>query len=66
MNSYCEMVFNQINVNIHSLTAIINDVTEEELAYRPLPHKRSIQELLQHLCLICSADILLGMHVYTF
>ncbi|MCJ7986364.1 hypothetical protein MUB16_24230 [Priestia sp. OVL9] len=36
MNSYCEMVFNQINVNIHSLTAIINDVTEEELAYRPL------------------------------
>ncbi|MFL0473714.1 hypothetical protein ACH0CI_17130 [Priestia sp. 179-F W1.4 NHS] len=56
MNSYCERVFNQIQVNIRSVTTIINDVTEEELAYRPLPHKRSIQELLQHLCLICTAD----------
>ena len=35
MNSYCEMVFNQIHVNVQSLTAIIDEVTEEELAYRP-------------------------------
>jgi uncharacterized damage-inducible protein DinB len=46
-----------MKVAIKTIIEIINTMDEKDLKKRPLPNKRSIGELLEHIALICKADL---------
>ncbi|MCL6457269.1 MAG: DinB family protein [Gorillibacterium sp.] len=52
-----EPIFHQLQLAIHSLLALCDKLTAEDLAYRPQERSRSIREQLAHLSLICLADL---------
>ena len=56
MNMYCQSAFHQLEVVIASISEIVGQLTEEELALRPTEEKYSIGELLEHLSIIPAAD----------
>ncbi|GEK35136.1 DinB family protein [Kurthia sibirica] len=46
-----------------SITVLLENVTEETMYNRPIPHKRSILELINHISCIPAADVLLSQSV---
>lgn len=59
-NPIMEPIFNQLHIAVRSLVEMIGQLTDEDLKARPIPHKRSIQELLAHIAMICKADFLIA------
>ncbi|KKI91232.1 damage-inducible protein DinB [Bacillus sp. SA1-12] len=60
MNTYCQSVFNQMNVLIKTVLTIIDKIEESDLEKRPTENKHSIGELLKHIALICEADLFIA------
>jgi uncharacterized damage-inducible protein DinB len=59
VNLYLKNVFNQMEVAIKSVVAMVNLLEDTDLERRPTHRKFSIGELLEHLALICEADRLI-------
>ncbi|WP_110928626.1 DinB family protein [Bacillus massiliglaciei] len=60
MNIYCKSALNQIKIAINSTAEIIDQLNEEDMEKRPSPDKHSIGELLEHIAMICKADLLIA------
>jgi len=57
---YVESVIHQISFSVDSAIQIIDCLSDGDLHDRPLAHKRSIGELVQHLCELMAADLLIS------
>lgn len=57
MNNYCDSAFNQIKIALESIKAIMECLCEEDITFKPTESKFSIGEILEHLSLICEADL---------
>ncbi|MEH6938544.1 DinB family protein [Bacillus sp. JJ664] len=57
---YVESVIHQITYSVDSVIQIIDCLSEEDLHYRPVENKKSIGELIQHLCELMAADMLIS------
>ncbi|HYK72921.1 MAG TPA: DinB family protein [Pseudoneobacillus sp.] len=60
MNSYCKSALNQIKIALTKTSEIIEQLEESDLQKRPSPDKLSIGELLEHIAMICRADLLIA------
>lgn len=60
MNPYTQGALHHIQVAVSSILQIMEQLEESELSFRPTPDKHSIGELLEHLSLICLADVHIG------
>ncbi|MCE4050419.1 MULTISPECIES: DinB family protein [Bacillaceae] len=60
MNKYCGAALNQIRIAVDSIKELMMSLREEDLTFRPTLTKFSIGELLEHLSLICEADLLIA------
>ncbi len=60
MNTYCKSALNQIKVALTTTIEIIDKLEELDLQKRPSPNKHSIGELLEHISIICKADLLIA------
>ncbi|PET56791.1 damage-inducible protein DinB [Bacillus sp. AFS001701] len=54
---YIENVIHQISLCVKSVLEMIDLINEEDLNFRPVEEKKSIGELVQHLCELIGADI---------
>ena len=60
MNAYCKSALNQIKIALQKTAVIMDHLSEDDLSKRPTPTKHSIGELLEHIALICKADLLIA------
>lgn len=60
MNHYCKSTLHHINVAISSIVNMLEILEESDLQKRPTEHKHSIGELLEHISIICYADLLIS------
>lgn len=60
MNTYCKSTLNQIKIALTTTTQIIDQLAEKDLQKRPSPNKHSVGELLEHIAMICKADLLIS------
>ncbi|WP_400247509.1 DinB family protein [Niallia sp. JL1B1071] len=58
-NSYITSALNQIEIALKTIIEIIETLEEADLQKRPASNKRSIGELLEHIAVICKADLLI-------
>ncbi|WP_046216513.1 DinB family protein [Paenibacillus wulumuqiensis] len=63
MNTYCQSVFDQMDMAIESMVQLIRILDEQDLHIRPTPGKMSIGELIAHIAVLCKADFLIGAGV---
>nr|WP_129689342.1 DinB family protein [Gottfriedia acidiceleris] len=54
---YIENVIHQLSLCVKSVLEMIDLINEEDLNFRPVDEKKSIGELVQHLCELIGADI---------
>lgn len=59
MNKYCKSALHQIKVAVTTIVEIIEKLEESDLLKRPTPNKHSLGELLEHISIICKADLLI-------
>ncbi|WP_260612156.1 DinB family protein [Paenibacillus popilliae] len=57
MEAHKLSIIHQLNLAVQSIRGILEQVTEEQLNLQPMPHKRSLRDMLAHLTLICAADL---------
>lgn len=57
---YIESVIHQLRFSVNSVVHMIDSLCEEDLHYRPMVNKKSIGELVQHLCELIEADLLIS------
>ncbi|WP_316568945.1 DinB family protein [Neobacillus sp. YIM B06451] len=55
--NFCENVLNQIRFVLDTITAITDQLKEEDLKFRSTEKKHSVGELLEHMAMICLADL---------
>lgn len=60
MNSYCQHALHQIEVAVTTIIKILDKLEDQDLKKRPTPGKHSIGELLEHIAMICHADLLIS------
>lgn len=60
MNIYCEGVLHQIEFSLRTIIKMIETLEDDDFEKRPSPDKRSIGELLEHMVMICKADLLIS------
>ncbi|WP_025027838.1 DinB family protein [Caldalkalibacillus mannanilyticus] len=60
MNIYCRSALNQIKIALAKTIEIIDKLEESDLQKKPSADKRSIGELLEHIAIICKADLLIA------
>ena len=60
MNLYCKSAINQIKIAITTIIEIIDKLEETDFKKRPTVNKHSIGELLEHIAIICRADLLIA------
>ncbi|HYK74334.1 MAG TPA: DinB family protein, partial [Pseudoneobacillus sp.] len=60
MNLYCKSALNQIKIALTKTNEIMNQLEIADLQKRPSPDKHSIGELLEHIAIICKADLLIA------
>ncbi|KQL18208.1 DinB family protein [Cytobacillus solani] len=60
MSTYCKSALNQIKIALKATAEIIDKLEEADLQKRPSLNKRSIGELLEHIAIICKADLLIS------
>ncbi|WP_141546924.1 DinB family protein [Bacillus sp. AFS053548] len=54
---YIENVIHQLSLCVKSVLEMIDLINEEDLKFRPVEDKKSIGELVQHLCELIGADM---------
>ncbi|PFH81683.1 damage-inducible protein DinB [Bacillus sp. AFS088145] len=54
---YIENVIHQLSLCVKSALEMIDLINEEDLKFRPVEDKKSIGELVQHLCELIGADM---------
>ncbi|WP_121661655.1 DinB family protein [Metabacillus litoralis] len=59
MNLYTKSALKQIKLALDSVSTMINQLKEEDLHIKALATKRSIGELLEHISVLCEADLLI-------
>lgn len=57
---YIESVIHQLKFSVDSVIHMINCLSDDDLHYRPMVNKKSIGELVQHLCELIQADLLIS------
>ncbi|MBZ9536981.1 DinB family protein [Cytobacillus oceanisediminis] len=60
MNTYTASALNQIEIALKTIIEMIETLKEADLQQRPASNKRSIGELLEHIAVICRADLLIS------
>jgi uncharacterized damage-inducible protein DinB len=60
MSTYCKSALNQIEIALKTTEKIIDTLEDADLQKRPSYNKRSIGELLEHIAIICKADLLIS------
>ncbi|GGO02906.1 DinB family protein [Saccharibacillus kuerlensis] len=60
MHPCCKSIFDQLDIAIESVQALIRSLNEEELVVKGHPNKMSVGELLAHLSVLCEADFRIG------
>lgn len=55
--NFCNNALNQIKIVLDTVTAITHQLDEGDLKFRPTENKHSVGELLEHIALICLADL---------
>ncbi len=60
MNTYTASALNQIEIALKTIIEMIETLKEADLQKRPASSKRSIGELLEHITVICKADLLIS------
>ncbi|MCM3595968.1 DinB family protein [Metabacillus idriensis] len=60
MNPYVKNALHQIVVAIDTIIKIIDTLEDSDLMKRPTADKHSIGELLEHMAMICQADLLIS------
>ncbi|XRG79522.1 DinB family protein [Rossellomorea sp. GAMAL-10_SWC] len=56
---YIENVIHQLSLCVKSVLEMIDLINEEDLNFRPVEDKKSIGELVQHLCELIGADMVI-------
>lgn len=59
-NAYITSALNQMEIALKTIIKIIETLEEADLQKKPASNKRSIGELLEHIALICKADLLIA------
>ncbi|MGG0176039.1 DinB family protein [Gottfriedia acidiceleris] len=54
---YIENVIHQLSLCVKSVLEMIDLINEEDLTFRPVKDKKSMGELVQHLCELIGADM---------
>lgn len=60
MNPFCKYALHQIEVAVTTIIKIIDKLEDQDLQKRPTAGKHSIGELLEHIAMICHADLLIS------
>ena len=60
MSTNCKSALNQIEFALKTTAEIIDTLEDVDLQKRPSYNKRSIGELLEHIAIICKADLLIS------
>lgn len=60
MNKYCQNVLHQIKFALTTTLQMIDTLEEADLGVRPTANKHSVGELLEHIAVICKADLLIS------
>lgn len=60
MNRYCMAVLHQIKFSLHTITEMIDCLDDDDLSKKTIEEKRSIGEILEHIAVICIADLLIA------
>ncbi|AYV66236.1 MULTISPECIES: DinB family protein [Niallia] len=60
MNTYIGSALNQIEIALKTTIEMVETIEEADLQQRPDDNKRSIGELLEHIAVICKADLLIS------
>ena len=53
----CQSVLHQIDIAVQTIIKMIDQLKEDDLAKRPTLNKHSIGELLEHMAVLCEADL---------
>ncbi|CAI9391066.1 hypothetical protein BACSP_02880 [Bacillus sp. T2.9-1] len=59
-NTYITSALNQMEIALKTIIEIIETLEEADLQKMPASNKRSIGELLEHIAVICKADLLIA------
>lgn len=57
---YVENVIHQLKISVSSVIQIIDGLSNDDLNFRPIENKKSIGELVKHLCELIDADLLIS------
>lgn len=57
---YVDQVICQLKYSVKSVLQLMEQLKEEDLSFRPILHKKSIGELLQHICELIEADLFIS------
>ncbi len=57
---YVESVIHQLRISVDSVIHMIDCLSDDDFNYRPIVNKKSIGELVQHLCELIEADLLIS------
>lgn len=57
---YIESVINQIEYAVKTVVKMIDEIDLDDLNFRPISNKKSIGELVQHLCELIEGDLLIS------
>lgn len=60
MNTYCKGALHHIYFALRTIGEMIDTLEDDDLEKRPSSNKRSIGELLEHITIICQADLLIS------
>jgi uncharacterized damage-inducible protein DinB len=60
VNTYIGSALNQIEIALKTTIEMVETIEEADLQQRPDDNKRSIGELLEHIAVICKADLLIS------
>ncbi|MEK4651786.1 DinB family protein [Niallia sp. FSL W8-0954] len=60
MNTYIGSALNQIEIALKTTIEMVETIEEADSQQRPDDNKRSIGELLEHIAVICKADLLIS------
>ncbi len=60
MNTYTASALNQMEIALKTTIEMIETLEEDDLQKSPANNKRSIGELLEHIAVICKADLLIS------
>ncbi|MGE7020980.1 DinB family protein [Solibacillus cecembensis] len=60
MNIYCKSALHQISFAVMTIVEMIEKLAEHDFQKRPSVGKHSLGELLEHIAIICEADLLIS------